>query len=200
MLADIFAFWFAEEAAELGIPASFIWGPPLNSIMVPPPFPWLPLLPEFTVPPAPEKTLARQIAVKVADAIAPVLCTTSSIIHGWRMYGFPRLLFTTIYSRPLLSLVGQSFVINPVPRSVLVLGPPQAKAGGEKAEEAGDARVITIPLPCSEKRPLSIRPARALYVAFGSIVTTPVANAETLCEAFTILLDAGEFEAVLYVR
>ncbi len=201
MVVDPFEYHFADTAAELNIPALFTLN--MYPTWVPPPFPLWPvgLTSTSTVPHAlnARLPLLQQVSSTLADWIAPLLLTTTVHIHGWRMYGYPRHLFATVYARPFLALPGHSWITVPLPRSVLVLGPslPIPQPVRLRAGQSVDAKAT---LQCHRTGLVLPRPSRLLLVAFGTLVKIPRIIVDMFCRAFRQVLDANWVDAVVFAR
>ncbi len=197
----------ADMAATCGIPASFFLN--MYPTWVPPPFPLIPVGVTSNLPHAPlSETLPWATKMMdewsryCADWLSPLLLTTSLHIHGLRLYGYPRHLFSSIYSRPFLAVPGYSAVTVPLPRSVIILG-PQVSTQPPSTWNFSSVNPLNLSaaLPCITQRPLLVsRPHRLIYIAFGTLVKLPKQITSMFCTASRSLLDAREVDVIVFAR
>mmetsp|Transcript_23575 Transcript_23575/g.23769 ORF Transcript_23575/g.23769 Transcript_23575/m.23769 type:complete len:599 (+) Transcript_23575:177-1973(+) len=215
ILADMFLFFYGDLGAKYNIPVIFI-SHVASPLFVQPPFALLP----FTGPYLSECS-SQSFLVELWGWVFPFLSTTVCYLCGFRAYGYPRHFLSAMFARPLFVL--DSFVSSTamIPRNVLFLGPllgdsissadlkldsnqpRNSSLSVTETERHRERRIdVTEMLGCgsTSKIRLVVRKHRLIVGIFGTQVRLLSSTVQQLCQAFSLVLDAGAADAVLFSR
>lgn len=201
---DPFEFHLADFAREINIPVVFTMFT-LPSL-TPPPFPLWPIPSAMILPANSESNLLRRFCLDTAGHLSSIVFTTLAFWKGLKFYGYPRHLFSTVYSRPYFALSRWSSTVAALPPSVIVLGVDEVPKSANSTVTIVDNIInVTAAVSCKKEidgvcPSLVVGPQRLLFAAFGTLVHIPTSLNERLCSAFVRVLDSGEVDAVVFGR
>lgn len=178
VVADAFQPGFADAAAELEIPAVFFHNF-ITPLIPPQRSSWL-LHQVSTLGISGRNSISNPLDYCVFNVAAPFLQTLSHIFWGFRVYGYPRIMWSSVFARPLLLPGPASFLTVSHPPNVIPLGAPVT-----------DMKMRINPYPYRIALPgcKRVDAERIVYAAFGTNVKVPKLQVDKLCAVFRSILD-----------